>query len=372
MDNKRTLQTIFIYALFALFFVLLIRMFYPFFTVILWTSLLYIILYPLYQKCHNKLNPEKKGYQIKRSLLAGSFSLGTMLIIVAFFGLIFTMLSKQLISFLMDAENFLIENPNFFKDSAFIEKISEITEKFGFSFLDLDISNLSNKLLSLLRDYSSKILSFGTNIVSSIGSFIISVFFVIFALYFCFLDGKYLVSLVGKAIPINPKQMTSLLTKFVDISKNLLAGYVLVALYQGFASFVIMSIFGVKGALLLSVVLMFATFVPIFGAALIWLPVGIVLCLTTSWIKGIIFMILAGICISFLDNFLRPLFLKDRIQVHPLIIFFAILGGLSLFGLNGLLLGPIIVIMFFTVLDMLVSKEEESQNLVETEGKSKN
>ena len=101
MDNKRTLQTIFIYALFALFFVLLIRMFYPFFTVILWTSLLYIILYPLYQKCHNKLNPEKKGYQIKRSLLAGSFSLGTMLIIVAFFGLIFTMLSKQLISFLL-------------------------------------------------------------------------------------------------------------------------------------------------------------------------------------------------------------------------------------------------------------------------------
>jgi predicted PurR-regulated permease PerM len=63
-----------------------------------------------------------------------------------------------------------------------------------------------------------------------------------------------------------------------------------------------------------------------------------------------------------LDNFIRPLFLKNRIQVHPLIIFFAILGGLSRFGLNGLLLGPMIVILFFTILDMLVSKEEETEN----------
>jgi predicted PurR-regulated permease PerM len=90
--------------------------------------------------------------------------------------------------------------------------------------------------------------------------------------------------------------------------------------------------------------------------------VGLVICISGSVIKGIIFMILAAICISLLDNFIRPLFLKNRIQVHPLIIFFAILGGLSLFGLNGLLLGPMIVILFFTILDMLVSKEEETEN----------
>ena len=114
MDNKRTLQTIFIYALFGLFFVLLIRMFYPFFTVILWTALLYITIYPLYKKCHNKLNPEKKTYQFKRRLLAGGFSVGTMLIIISFFGLLIFMLSKQLVSFLVDAEKFLVDNPNFF------------------------------------------------------------------------------------------------------------------------------------------------------------------------------------------------------------------------------------------------------------------
>lgn len=362
MDNKRTLQTIFIYALFALFFILLIRMFFPFFTVILWTALLYIIIYPLYKKCHNKLNPEKKSYQFKRRLLSGGFALGTMLIIITVLGLLIFMLARQLVSFLGDAEKFIVENPNFFKESSFFVKLSEFTEKFGFSFLDFNITSFTDNLLSILRESSSKLIAFGTNFVSGVGNFVISVLFIIFALYFCFLDGKYLASLIGKAIPINPKHMTSIMEKFVEITKNLLSGYVLVALYQGFASFVLMTIFGVKGSLLFSVILMFCTFVPIFGAALIWFPVGVMLCFTDSIIKGIIFMILAGICISLLDNFLRPLFLKDRIQVHPLIIFFAILGGLTLFGLNGLLLGPIIVILFFTVLDILVSKDGDSQN----------
>ena len=74
----------------------------------------------------------------------------------------------------------------------------------------------------------------------------------------------------------------------------------------------------------------------------------------------ILFLILAAITISFLDNFLRPFFLKDRIKVHPLIIFFAILGGIQLFGMNGLLLGPLVIILFFTILDILSNNEKET------------
>jgi predicted PurR-regulated permease PerM len=179
----------------------------------------------------------------------------------------------------------------------------------------------------------------------------------VFALYFCFLDGGYLTALIKKAIPIEKQKMTVLTTKFADITRNLFSGYILVALYQGLASLIIMLIFRVDGALLLSVLLMFASFIPIVGAAIVWLPVGIVLCVSKSMFIGILFIIICGFCVSFLDNFLRPFFLKDRIKVHPLVIFFAILGGISVFGLNGLLLGPIIVILFFSVLDMIVGEK---------------
>ena len=152
--------------------------------------------------------------------------------------------------------------------------------------------------------------------------------------------------------------MSALSRKFTQITKHLFSGYILVALYQGTAAFIIMLIFRIEGALLFSVILMFCSFIPIFGAAIVWVPMGIVLCFTNSVLQGIIFLILCGFCVSFLDNFLRPFFLKDRINVHPLIIFFSILGGLKVFGINGLLLGPMVVIMFFTVLDLMANQNE--------------
>ncbi|HPM06870.1 MAG TPA: AI-2E family transporter, partial [Treponemataceae bacterium] len=178
--------------------------------------------------------------------------------------------------------------------------------------------------------------------------------------YFFYLDGAYLFSLLIKVIPINPKHMDTLAKKFSETIRGLLSGYFLVALYQGIIAFILMKIFGIKAALLFSVLLMFSSFIPLFGAGLIWFPLGIILLFTDSVIKGILFLVLSAFFISFLDNFLRPFFLQDRIKVHPLLIFFAILGGLKIFGLNGLILGPTVIILFFAVLDMLVSFDEEN------------
>ena len=217
--------------------------------------------------------------------------------------------------------------------------------------------------MQLLQAYSSKVLSIGTSIVSKTGNFVISLLFVVFALYFCFLDGQYLGSVVKQALPVKPSYMKVLTEKFTTITKNLFSGYILVALYQGVVSFIIMLIFGVKGSLLFSVLLMFCSFIPIVGASIVWLPIGISLCFTTTPLKGILFIVICGFCVSLLDNFLRPFLLKDRINVHPLIIFFAILGGLKVFGMNGLILGPLTVILFFTVLNMLLNTKDDNSQI---------
>lgn len=357
MDNKHTLNTIFIFGLFALLFVLLGCMLYPFSTVILWTILIYILTNPLHKKCLNKIDKQKKFYEAKRHALAGGFSIGVfLLIILPLIGACF-LIVQQFLSFLKSVEDFFIQNPDFFTTSELGKWIVNIAEKLDFNFIDLNEASIKAKIMELVSQYSSKLISFGTNIVSKAGNFVISLLFIVFALYFCFLDGGYLTALIKKAIPIEKQKMTVLTTKFADITRNLFSGYILVALYQGLASLIIMLIFRVDGALLLSVLLMFASFIPIVGAAIVWLPVGIVLCVSKSMFIGILFIIICGFCVSFLDNFLRPFFLKDRIKVHPLVIFFAILGGISVFGLNGLLLGPIIVILFFSVLDMIVGEK---------------
>ena len=367
MDNKNTLQKIFLFGFFSLFFIVIIAMLKPYSTVFLWTALLYVLIKPLYRKAHRKLNPNKKFYNIKNYLLAGGFAIGTLILIIGPISIISVMLVNQAISLLQDLEKFIISNPNFLEDSDVIKAITNFLQEKEITIPLLDFNTLEEQVLSFVRNYSAKIFSVGKTVVTTTGSFLVSLMFIVFALYFCFLDGPYLLSLIKKAIPLDPKHMNVLTGKFSDITKNLFSGYILVALYQGIVALIIMICFRIDGSLLLSVLLMFASFIPMFGAALVWVPVGLIICFTQSIVKGILFLIISGVCISFLDNFLRPLFLKDRINVHPLVIFFSILGGINLFGMNGLILGPLIVILFFTVLDLLVSSTTNKEITDKTE-----
>lgn len=357
-NNKNTLQNIFIFALFGLLFCLILIMMKPFATIILWTMLLYVLIRPLYLRLMMKQNAASRFFQLKRHLFALCFSVGTLLLIIGPVIFIVIQLIQQGISFFQLAEKYVRENAETLISSELTQRIFSLAESLDIQIPEANATPIKNSVLSLIQTYSSNLIYYSSTIISKTGSFIVSLLFIVFALYFCFLDGPYLGELIKKAIPINPLHMKVLTKKFAEIIKNLFSGYILVALYQGIASFILMLIFGVPAALLLSVTLMLASFIPLLGAALVWLPVGLLLCVTTSLVKGILFLILSAICISFLDNFLRPFFLKDRIQVHPLVIFFSILGGLTIFGMNGLILGPLIIILFFTVLDLLITKNE--------------
>lgn len=361
MDNKNTIQTFFIFALLALFLVACIAMVYPFFTILLWTVFLYVIFRPLHAKWVSKLDRTKKFYKLKKQLIAALFSVGILFLIITPVICLSFLLIQELAAFMKQIENFLKTNPDIFTVNGPFEKVITFFTNLGIDIPNFEPSNIRTYLIQFIQSYSTKVLSIGTSIVSKTGNFIISLLFVVFALFFCFLDGNYLASVVKQALPVKKEYMSVILSKFTEITRNLFSGYILVALYQGVVSFIIMTIFKVDGSLLFSVVLMIASFIPLFGAAIVWFPIGVMMCITVSVWKGVIFLILCGICVSLLDNFLRPFLLKDRINVHPLIIFFAILGGIKVFGMNGLLLGPLVVILFFTTLNILLrTKESDS------------
>ena len=147
--------------------------------------------------------------------------------------------------------------------------------------------------------------------------------------------------------------------KFRDVLGNLVQGFFLVALYQSISAFVIFSIFHINGSLLFAVMVFFCSFIPMFGCAIVWFPLGLMLFPTKGAVIAIVFMILCAVFVSFLDNFIRPFLLKERIKIHPLLIFFSILGGIKFFGFNGVILGPMTVILFFTVVDMVTSESQE-------------
>ena len=240
MNEKVSLQDIFIFGLFALLFCLIVCMMQPFATVLLWTALLYVLIRPLYLKAIARLNSKTRFFQAKRHLLAGVFAVGTLILIVGPIIFLGIQLVQQGISFLQIAETYIRKNSDTMFAAESTQKLFAFVESLGIPLPDANFESVKNSVLDLIQTYSSRLFSIGKSVINTAGTFFISLLFIVFALYFCFLDGPYLGGLIKKAIPINPVHMKILMRKFADITKNLFSGYILVALYQGLASFLLM------------------------------------------------------------------------------------------------------------------------------------
>ncbi len=355
--QRKQIQSISFVVLFALMIVLMGRLFLPFSSVLLWSAIFYIIISPLYRKILHRMSSAKKFYETRRHLLAGLFAVGTVFIMVG----IFVFLGFQLVGqgriFLEGAKTFVSGNPLFFTNTVLGTNIASIVEKISLGTVDMSTIDIKDETIKFLSNYSDNIMGITQTIIKDISGFLLSLAFMCFSLYFFYIDGAYLANVFVNAIPIDQKKTKKLLSKFSDVTTNLFMGFFLVAFYQAIAAFLIFSIFQVQGSLLFSVLILFSSFIPIFGCALIWIPLGVSVLITQGLLTGIVFMLLCAFFISFVDNFLRPFFLKDRIKIHPLLIFFSILGGIQTFGMNGIILGPVTIILFFTIVD--ITREDD-------------
>ena len=344
-------------ALLALMIVLMGMVFLPYSSVLLWTAVCYILASPIYTGILRRMDKSKRFYETKRHFLAGTFAVGTVLIMGGVFFFIGFQLIGQGRIFLEGVRHFLAVNPRFFADTETGTAIADIVQKISLGTVDLSVMDLKAQALSFVASYSDTIAQVTRSLVKNIGKFLLALAFICFSLYFFYLDGAYLANVFINAIPIDQKNTRRLLRKFHDVTINPFMGFFLVAFYQAFAAFVIFSSFRVQGALLFSVLILFSSFIPMVGCALVWLPLGMSLLITRGLTTAIVFMALCAVFISFLDNFLRPMFLKDRVKIHPLLIFFSIIGGLQVFGFNGVLLGPLVVILFFTIVDIALEED---------------
>ncbi len=357
MAQRIHIQTISLIALLALMIVLMGMVFLSYASVLLWTAVCYIIVSPIYFRLLRRMDTGKRLYEIKRHFLAGAFAVGTVLILGGAFFFIGFQLIGQGRAFLAAVQRFLEVNPYFFADTDTGTAIAALVDKLSLGTVDLRSMDIKAQALSFVAQYAETIAGATRSLVANVGRFFLSLAFVCFALYFFYLDGAYLANVFIGAIPIDRTSTRRLLRKFADVTTNLFMGFFLVAFYQALAAFAIFASFRVEGALLFAVLILFSSFIPMVGTALVWLPLGLSLVATRGIVAGGVFMALCAVFISFLDNFLRPFFLKDRIKVHPLLIFFSIIGGLQVFGFNGIILGPLVVILFFTIVDIALEQD---------------
>ncbi|MCL2599927.1 MAG: AI-2E family transporter [Treponema sp.] len=360
---RNHIQSYILGVILVLLLIAVLRLFAPFFTFLLWSILLYVILSPLHRRVIRNIDTTTIRGTILHKFWALVFTFGTILIIVVPILVVITAFLRQAIEMGGYFLEVITERPEGLYE--FYARVADLIRSISADQIAVTANDIDIHLRAFFAGALHDIVLLGGNIVIHIGTFsltlLISTLIMVFSLYFLFSDGPYLSKLLLHTIPIRKEYISTLTTKFLDITRNLFLGYIMVALTQSIVAFIIFSIFGINGALVFSVITFVLVFVPMIGALTIWLPLGIVMIASGDITMGILFMAVSAVFISGIDNILRPIFLKDRIKLHPLIILFAILGGLTAFGFNGLILGPMVVIFFLTVLDIFLEEHRLNQ-----------
>lgn len=152
--------------------------------------------------------------------------------------------------------------------------------------------------------------------------------------------------------PLKDAQEKQLIDKFVSVSRATLMGNLVVAIIQGILTAVIFWIAGVPSAAFWGLVTTILSLIPMLGSAVVWLPAGIILLLIGNIWQGIFVLLTGGLVVSSIDNILRPKLVEGQTSLHPLLVFLSTIGGILVFGITGFIIGPVIVVLFLTLLDI--------------------
>ena len=171
----------------------------------------------------------------------------------------------------------------------------------------------------------------------------------LFVLFFLLRDHAKIVDTLHWVLPLSRSQEEALLTEAKMVARSAVLGSVLTAIAQGIAGGIAMAIVGFPG-LFWGTMMAFASFIPAVGTALIWLPASLYLILTGDWGWGLFLAGWGVVVVGSIDNVLRPILMQGSSNMSTLLIFLSLIGGIQLFGLIGVIYGPIIFALTLVLL----------------------
>ena len=219
----------------------------------------------------------------------------------------------------------------------------------------VDVSKLGSQqfLAERLKGVSGAIASRTLGFVGGAVGFVVEVFFVIFTMYYLFRDGERMRAAAYDLMPLSGPQAREILDRTGEVIGASVYGVLVIAVVQGVLGGLAFWVLGLPSPLLWGVVMIFLSMIPMLGAFIVWVPAAIYLALTGHWAKAVILAVWGALVIGSIDNFLRPKLVGERTRLHELLVFFSVLGGLQVFGVLGIVLGPVIVAITIALLDVL-------------------
>ena len=182
--------------------------------------------------------------------------------------------------------------------------------------------------------------------------FVVNLFLIFFAMFYFFRDGDRLIPTLKYLSPLSDRYEEKLIMQFLSVSRATIKGTLLIGLIKGFMGGLTFWIFGISSPILWGVVMVLLSIIPMVSAWLVMYPAAILLMISGQVWQGILLFLIAALIIGNIDNILIPRLVGREAGMHELMVFFSTLGGISIFGVMGFIIGPIIAALFISILDV--------------------
>ena len=321
----------------------------PFYGAVFWGTILAIIFMPMHRRLLTK-------FQGRETLAA----LTTLMIILLIVILPMAMLTGALVQEgSVVYQQIKTGNLNFglyFQQAmeALPESVRSLLARFDLT----DIGSVQEKLSAGAMAGSQFVASQAISIGSNTFQFVISFGIMLYLLFFLLRDGAHIGRKIRQAIPLGDEHKQHLLRKFVTVARATVKGNIVVAVTQGVLGGIAFWFLDIQGALLWAVLMAFLSLLPAVGAGLIWGPVAIYFILTGNIFAGVGLIAYGILVIGLVDNILRPILVGKDTKLPDYVVLISTLGGMSLFGINGFVIGPLIAALFIAAWDLFVTTRD--------------
>ncbi len=317
------------------------QMVQPFVDVLLWAAVLAVVFHPINMKLRGKLGGPSRAAMATCGLAVLTVVVPAALIVLA-----------------------IINESHGAADSlqAGLKRVldpSQIPAKWIAQYVDLRRYLSVDYLSQRLSQFGGAIVERTLGFLGTAVGIIVQVFVALFTLYYLLRDADSAVGAIQRMLPLTKSQSRRLFSRSRDVINASLNGVLVIAGVQGALGALAFWVLGLPSPLLWGVVMFFLSTIPMAGSTIVWAPAALYLLLNGHWVKAILLTAWGAGVIGTIDNVLRPRLVGGRTRLHELIVFFSVLGGLKVFGVLGIVIGPVVAAITLALLEIFREAEDE-------------
>jgi predicted PurR-regulated permease PerM len=240
--------------------------------------------------------------------------------------------------------------------AALPDSIERMLDQNGYGTLREVQARLSSFLTEAARLVAGSAVQFGQGAFN----FAIALSAMLYLTFFLLRDGAGLTRRLGERVPLENDLRRILFEKFATVIRATVKGSLVVSLLQGILGGITFAIIGVPAALLWGVVMGFLSLIPAVGTGLVWVPFSIWLFASGQTWQGVVLVVSGAFVVGSVDNFVRPMLVGADTRMPDYVVFISTLGGISVMGFSGIVVGPVIAALFIAAWDAFLEQRRDA------------